>query len=153
MNGREDKKSNDLFFLCSLIEYMGRKTQNDRTYIVNQLGKEELEHIYDLADVYHCENIDKLTEEFSSKHNITHGNYDNISPALYEIPTHWDIGKIMRRLIQKVSETHGKSIIESLIEVYNSWFPKSIDNYNSAMYYLNPGYHFASYEEGYPLEY
>lgn len=27
MNGREDSKQNDLFFLCSLIEYIGRQTK------------------------------------------------------------------------------------------------------------------------------
>ena len=31
MNGREDSKQNDLFFLCSLIEYIGRQTKNERS--------------------------------------------------------------------------------------------------------------------------
>ena len=30
MTGREDKKNNDLFFVCSLIEYISRKTTNKR---------------------------------------------------------------------------------------------------------------------------
>ena len=34
MNGREDSKQNDLFFLCSLIEYIGRQTKNERSVIV-----------------------------------------------------------------------------------------------------------------------
>lgn len=63
MTGREDQKENDLFFLCSLIEYIGRKTKNYRSTVVNALGKKELQHIYDYADVYHCENIDKVTDE------------------------------------------------------------------------------------------
>lgn len=28
MIGREDKKENDLFFTCSLIDYIARKTNN-----------------------------------------------------------------------------------------------------------------------------
>lgn len=28
MTGREDSKENDLFFTCSLIEYIARKTKN-----------------------------------------------------------------------------------------------------------------------------
>ncbi len=28
MTGREDKQGNDLFFVCSLIEYLARKTKN-----------------------------------------------------------------------------------------------------------------------------
>ncbi len=39
MTGREDSKANDLFFTCSLIEYIARKTKNKRSAIVNQLGK------------------------------------------------------------------------------------------------------------------
>ena len=29
-NGREDQKENDLFFTCSLIDYIARKTKNTR---------------------------------------------------------------------------------------------------------------------------
>lgn len=39
MNGREDKKSNDLFYTCSLIAYIARKTKNRQADIVNYLGK------------------------------------------------------------------------------------------------------------------
>jgi len=31
MSGREDKNANNLFFLCSLIEYISRKTKNHRS--------------------------------------------------------------------------------------------------------------------------
>ena len=53
MNGREDKRDNDLFFVCSLIEYIARKTLNPRDAVVNAIGKDGLTHIYELADVYH----------------------------------------------------------------------------------------------------
>ena len=41
-----------LFFVCGLIDYIARKTKNKRTDIVNWLGKDWLQKIYDLADVY-----------------------------------------------------------------------------------------------------
>ena len=63
MIGREDQKENDLFFVCSLIDYISRKTKNYRSTVVNALGKAERQHIYDYADVYHCENIDKVSDE------------------------------------------------------------------------------------------
>ena len=63
MTGRENPKENDLFFLCSLIEYIGRRTKNQRSVVVNALGQKELQHIYDYADVYHCENIDNVSDE------------------------------------------------------------------------------------------
>lgn len=63
MAGREDKSANNLFYLCSLIEYIGRKTKNHRNVIVNAIGKDGLQHILHLAAIYHNENIDKLTFE------------------------------------------------------------------------------------------
>ena len=53
-----------LFFVCGLIDYIARKTKNKRTDIVNWLGKDRLQKIYDLADVYHCDNIDRVCEDF-----------------------------------------------------------------------------------------
>ena len=37
--GREPQKDNDLFFTCSLIDYIARKTKNTRRDVVNALGK------------------------------------------------------------------------------------------------------------------
>jgi uncharacterized protein Veg len=148
MTGREDKKLNDLFFVCSLIEYIARQTKNRRGVIVNALGKKELEHIYELADVYHSENIDKLTYELTNKYGIETGIYDNVAVAQYRIPTHWDIGKVYHRLIAEIARQRNISRIDALIEVYNSWISEKIDNYNSSMYYENPGYLYASYVEG-----
>ena len=45
---RENKKDNDLFFTCSLIEYISRKTKNIRGDVVNKLGKTRISKIYDL---------------------------------------------------------------------------------------------------------
>ena len=70
MQGREIADLNDLFFLCSLIEYVARKTKNERKVVVNALGKKGLSHYYNLAEVYHCENIDKVTDEIVTKYNI-----------------------------------------------------------------------------------
>ena len=148
MNGREDNKLNDLFFVCSLIEYVARKTKNERKAVVNALGRKGLEHYYDLAEVYHCENIDKVTSEIIDKYHISVGKYDNVAKAEDNIPTHWDIGKVMQRLVFKVSEESHKDVISSLIEVYNSWIVPKIDNYNSSLYYENTSYQYASYCAG-----
>ena len=40
-----------LFFVCGLIDDIARKTKNKRADIVNWLGKDRLQKIYDLADV------------------------------------------------------------------------------------------------------
>ncbi|MDD3686459.1 MAG: hypothetical protein PHE56_06800 [Bacteroidales bacterium] len=151
MIGREDKDSNNLFFLCSLIEYIGRKTNNHRNVIVNAIGRNDLQHIFDLADIYHNENMDKLTAELIEKHKIRDGEFDNISDAKYAIPTHWDIGKVHKRLIIKVAKKGNKPLIESLIEVYNSWLSREIEDFNSSIYYESPEYLYQSYLAGHNL--
>ena len=148
MTGREDKNANNLFFLCSLIEYIGRKTKNHRNVVVNAIGKDVLQHIFDLADVYHCENIEKLAFEFTKKHNIESGIFDNVIDAKYSIPTHWDIGKVYKRLIIAVSKIENKSLIDALSEVYNSWLSRKIEDFNSSVYYESPDYLFQSYLKG-----
>ena len=51
MTGREEPKENDLFFTCSLIDYIARKTRNKRADVVHVLGKTAIVKIYELADV------------------------------------------------------------------------------------------------------
>ena len=43
------------FFTCSLIEYIGRKVKRTRKQVVDFLGEERIERIYEYADVFHCE--------------------------------------------------------------------------------------------------
>lgn len=148
MIGREDKKSNDLFYVCSLIDYIARKTTNKRSYIVNSLGKNKIEKIYDLADIYHSDNIDRVADDFIISSNIENGNFDNISEAKFAIPSHWDIGKVYKRLIIGVSESKNMPVVDALIEVYNSFITEKIDNYNSSFYYEVPTIILESYLNG-----
>lgn len=146
-SGREDKKDNDLFYTCSLIDYISRKTKNIRSEVVNRLGKERLKKIYNLADVYHCDNIERVAEDFINESNIKNGKFDNVRECQYIIPSYWDIGKVYKRLIKMVSEKEGINVMEALIKVYNSFISEKIDDYNSSVYYENPSYILNCYEE------
>ena len=146
--GREPKKDNDLFYTCSLIDYIARRTKNVRADVVNQLGKERLERIYDLADVYHCDNIERVCDDFVEEAHINKGTFDNVGDCKYSIPTYWDIGKVYKRLIKQVSDEENIAVIDALIKVYNSFISPKIDDYNSSVYYENPSYIFESFREG-----
>lgn len=143
----ENKEENDLFFTCSLIEYIARKTKNTKKYIVAKLGKSNIEKIYELAEVYHSENIEKVADELIEKAGIEQSNYDIISTCKYRVPTYWEIGKIYRTLILNV-DNNPNNYIKTLIEVLSSWIIEKIDNYNSSMYYENPEYIYECYKEG-----
>ncbi|CCZ65620.1 putative uncharacterized protein [Roseburia sp. CAG:50] len=145
--GREPQKDNDLFYTCSLIDYISRKAKNVRSYVVNKLGKERLEKIYDLADVYHCDNIERVCDDFIDDAKIEQGNFDNVADCGYSIPTYWDIGKVYKRLIKRVAEYEKIDIISALEKVYNSFISPKIDDYNSSVYYENPEYIFECYRE------
>jgi len=148
MNGREEKNSNNLFFLCSLIEYIGRKTKNHRSVVTNALGKEKLQHIFDLADVYHSDSMDQIAFDLIKAYGIKERTFDNIVNAKYAIPTYWDIGKVYKRLILTISTKQNKPIIDILLEVYNSWLSRKIEDFNSSVYYESPDYLYESYLAG-----
>ena len=144
-SGRETKEDNDLFFTCALIDYIARQTKNTRRAVVNALGKDRIEKIYDLADIYHSDNIQRVSDDFIAEADINSGNFDNVRDCHFAVPSHWDIGKVYKRLIKQVAEAKGETVIEALIEVYNSFISDQIDDYNSSVYYENPNYIFESY--------
>ena len=107
--------------LWKIIDYIARKTRNTRADVVNALGKKRLEKIYDLADVYHSDNIERVSDDFIREADIESGNFDNVKDCSYSIPSHWDIGKVYKRLIKEVAKKSGIETIDALIEVYNSF--------------------------------
>lgn len=138
MTGREEPKENDLFFTCSLIDYIARKTKNKRAAVVNALGKVSITNIYNLADVYHSDNIDRVSDDFIQSAKITNGTFDNIANARYSIPSHWDIGKVYKRLVLGIAREKNMDIIDALFAAYNSYVSDKIEDFNSSFYYDAP---------------
>lgn len=138
MTGREDPRANDLFYTCSLIDYIARKTKNKRVAVVKTLGKTNITKIFELADVYHSDNIEAVAEEFIASANIVEGDFDNIVTAKYAVPSHWDIGKVYKRLILGIAKEKGIDIMDALWEAYDSFVSEKIDDYNSSFYYDAP---------------
>ena len=109
--GRETQEDNNLFYTCGLIDYISRKTKNVRADVVNQLGRDNICKIYNLADVYHCDNIDTISENFIEECGIKSGEFDNVADCGYSVPSHWDIGKVYRRLIKMVVKDEKTDVI------------------------------------------
>lgn len=143
-----NKNNNALFFTCSLIEYIARKTKNKRATVVEVLGQ-NVERIYNYADVFHCEPIEKVADDFITRCNITQGTYDNIITCKYEVPDYWDIGEVFERLIE---DTHTENdAIAGIKNVYSSWLCEKILNFNSDLYYQPREYLAECYKCGYIL--
>lgn len=144
-----NQEKDDLFYLCSLIEFIGRKTKNRRSDVVKVIGKEELNRLYKLASVNHCLSFEQVSDEVIEKCNISNGNYDTISICKYNVPTYRDIGANYMRIILKVNKNN---IIGSLYNVFTSFISDVMSNFNSDFYYQNDSYMTACYLEGQVLE-
>ena len=140
-----DKNNNSLFYTCSLIEFISRETKNNRKDIIEFLG-EDLERIYNYEDVFHCEPIEKVANDFIIRNNISTGKFDNISKCKYNIPDYWEIGEVFERLIEDIYDE--KDVFRGIREVYSSWLAEKILNFNSDLYYQSRQYLAECYKAG-----
>lgn len=138
------KNDNNLFFVCSLIEFIGREVKLKRSDVVKALGEDVIRRIYNFADVFHCEPIAKVADDFITMCNIKSGDYDNVRECKYEVPDYWTIGEVYERLIEDIEEN---DVIEALLEVYGSWISDAISNYNSDFFYQSRDYIKECYKE------
>ena len=140
------KNNNALFYTCSLIEYIGREKKRIRRDVTECLGKSVIARIYEYADVFHCEPIQKVAYDFIDDMGITDGDYDNVSSCKYKIPDYWDIGEVYERLIEDCYSD--EQVLEGIWEVYHSWIDAEISNYNTDFYYQSREYIAECYKEG-----
>ena len=142
--------NNNLFFLCSLIEFIGRQQKLARNEVVSLLGHSTVKHIYEFADVFHCEPISKVADEYINLCQLGTSDFDNVATCKYSVPSYWDIGKVYARLIQDITGNISEKdkIIKTLNEIYASWISDSISNFNSDFFYQPHDYIRECYLEG-----
>lgn len=140
------KEKNDLFYVCSLIEYIARETKNRRGVITRALGKEGIEkQLYD-AEVNHCLSFEQVGDEVIEQYHIPKGDFDTITDCKYTIPSFMDIGKLYSIMIEDCAET-GKEIDE-LMNIFSSFISDEISDFQTDLYYQNPSYLECSYKAG-----
>ena len=137
--------SNNLFYLCSLVEFIGRTQGLERKAVVNLLGADNLNRVYEQADVLHCEPIEKIADEYIHYFDIQKGSFDNVGSCRYTVPDHFTIGKVYQRLIEDTLTDD--NLIPHIMEVYNSWVSDGISNYNTDFYYQPRSYIALCYKE------
>ena len=117
------KNDSNLFFTCSLIEFIGRRQKLKRSEVAAGLGEKNLRRIYEYADVFHCEPIEKTADEFITRCGLPNGDFDN-------------------------EDVCGDDTIGTLQEVYASWIDGSISDYKSDFYCQPRDYIRECYREG-----
>ncbi|MBQ7431943.1 MAG: hypothetical protein IJV50_00515 [Lachnospiraceae bacterium] len=137
----ETIQKNDLYFICYMIERVARRLHQRNRYVVNNIGKEELEHLISVANVLHSENPLTVEDDWIREYALIQGNFDItvVDKDLVEkIPSPTQMGKVYQRLI---SDTLGQNEteVEGMLRVYNNTICDTIDNYNCSAYY-EPSY-------------
>lgn len=140
------KNNNDLFFTCSLIEYIGRENHLERKDVVRGLGRDAISRIYEYADVLHCEPIAKVADEYIRQCNIAKGDFNNVSLCEYNVPDYWTMGEVYERLIEDT--VSDDNIVDGIMEIYQSWIDKNLSDYNTDFYYQSRDYIAACYRAG-----
>ena len=144
---KEPRSENDLFYICSLIDYAARKTKNRRRDVVNRMGRTVISHYYEFADVFHCENLEKVSDQIIEECSIPIGCFDNVADCRYHVPIYWDIGKVYKRLILNTLQNN-EDFADGILRVYNNPICETIDNYNCSAYYEPSPYIARSYYAG-----
>lgn len=137
----------DLFYVCSMIEYVARQTHNKCKDVVAKLSDKALEHQLKAAQVNHCLSFEQVGDEWIEEYQISEGTFDNVASCRYEIPTITSIGRVYQTLISDVAESY-QNIIEAIQKVYGSFISDEISNFNSSVYYSSPDYLLCSYKAG-----
>ncbi len=145
-----EKERNDYFYVCSLIEYIARRTTNKRGTIVCALGEEGIQKQLFDAEVNHCLSFDQVSDEVIEQYKITKGDFDTITDCKYTVPGFMDIGKLYSIMIEDCAKP-GEELGE-LMNLFCSFISDEISNFQTDLYYQNPSYLECSYKEGYLLD-
>ena len=137
----EEITRDDVKFICYMIERVARRLHQKNSYVVNKLGRENLNHLISVANVLHCKNPLDVEDEWIDEYRLEGGNLD-ITDVDYDlvdtIPTALQIGKVYERLIHDTAMSN-ETEVEGIIRVYNDEICEKIDNYNCSAYY-EPSY-------------
>ncbi len=144
------KKKNDFFYVCSLIEYIARRTNNRRGAIVAALREEGIrKQLYD-AKANHCLSFEQVGDELIEQYQIEQGDFDTITDCKYQIPGFQDIGGLYSIMVEDCAKP-GEEVSE-LMNIFASFISDEISDFQTDVYYQNPSYLECSYKAGYLLD-
>ncbi len=137
----EEITINDLYFICYMIERVARKLKQKNRYVVNRIGKDNLEHLICVANVLHADNPEAVQDSWIDDYVLEEGNTDvtKVNPDLVDkVPSATQMGKVYQRLIVDTLRSE-ENYVDGILRVYNNDICDVIDNYNCSAYY-EPSY-------------
>ncbi len=136
----------DLFYVCSLVEFIARKTKNKRGVVANKLGVDGFAKQLKDAQVNHCLSFEQVSEEVVDQYKIPQGNFETVENCKYDVPSYTDIGSLYCIMVLDCSKNGDE--IETAIKIFSSPISDDISNFNSDCYYQNPSYLEESFKAG-----
>ena len=146
----DEKRKDDIYYVCTMIEYIARATKNRRKDVIKKISRTNLEHELKMAEVNHCLSYEQVADEWIEQYGIEMGEFDTIKECKYAIPSVNAIGRVYQQLITAIAKVNEEA--QAMIDVFSSFISDEISNFNSNVYYSNPDYLKCSYEEGLLLE-
>lgn len=141
-----EKQKDDIYYVCSLIEYIARKTKNHRQDVIRYFSKQDIERQLRLAEVNHCLSFEQVSDELIQDFHIADGSFDTVAECRYTIPSATSIGMLYQELV--LSTMKAEDAAQGILDVFSSFITDEISNFNSNVYYSNPDYLRCSYLEG-----
>ena len=141
-----EKEKDNIYFVCSMIELIGRKTKNHRWEVTNYL-RDGLAHELEYADVTHCLSMEQVAEDWIENYNIPDGSYDTTTGNEYEVPSELAIGRIYQNLVLNTTAIHEEPV-KAIETVFSSPIIDNITDFDSGVYYRSPSYLQYCYEKG-----
>ena len=139
------QQKDNIFYVCSLIEFISRQTKNHRGKVVTCIGHDGIAHLLDYADVNHCLSFEQVSDETIAEYNIPDGTFDTVATCEYTVPGYLDIGRVYQMLVLNQVESDAA---QTILDVFTSFISDAISDFNASTYYANPDYIRCSYEEG-----
>lgn len=144
----EEEWKNNAFYLCTLIEYIARKTKNHRQDVIKHFTLEDIKFLLELAPINHCLSFEQVSDEMIEDYEILDGSFDTVQECQYQVPSVTDIGKVYQQLIISL---YPNNYAQGILDVFSSFISDEISDFNSNVYYSNPDYIKCSFQEGYML--
>ncbi len=74
-----EKQRDDIYYVCSLIEFIARKTKNHRQDVIRHFSKADVERQLRLAEVNHCLSFEQVADELIEDYGVSDGDFMSVS--------------------------------------------------------------------------
>lgn len=133
-----EKQKDDVYYVCSLIEFIARKTKNHRQDVIRYFSKKDVQRQLRLAEVNHCLSFEQVSDELIEEYGIKNGDFDTVKECRYEVPSATSIGMLYQELVLSTMKDEDAS--QGIIDIFSSFITDEISDFDSSVYYTNPDY-------------